>query len=166
MQSKYILFVFITFLAFGKTKTLSKHVHGEVSLDLAVDGKELLILLKSPAESFLGFEYKAKTKAEKEKVSQLKKDWKENLSKILGLEAIKGCKTTSSKWEQKFESKSHSSIVAESYFKCKENLEGKNLKISFKDKYKNIKKIHIQLIRENGSVLSKEFKDKIIKINL
>jgi hypothetical protein len=42
-------------------RDLSAHVHGDVFLDIATDKNQLLILLKTPSESFLGFEYKAKT---------------------------------------------------------------------------------------------------------
>ena len=46
-------------------KNLSAHVHGSVHLDIATDKNQLLVMLKSPSESFLGFEYKAKSKKEK-----------------------------------------------------------------------------------------------------
>jgi len=61
-------FVFLSFFVFSTnafSKNLGAHVHGHVSIDMAVDKNELLVMLNSPADNFLGFEYKAKSEKEK-----------------------------------------------------------------------------------------------------
>jgi len=145
---------------------LDAHVHGSVNLDIATDGNELLIMLKTPAESFLGFEYKAKSKSEMALVKKVKNQWKTGLIELIGGKALKDCKITKSSWEQVFNGKNHSSIVAESYIKCQKSVSNRTLQVSLKKEYSHIRKINIQLIRENGSVLNKKFSQAIFQITL
>lgn len=146
--------------------SLDAHVHGYVNLDIAVDKKELLIMLKTPAESFLGFEYKAKTLKEKQKLEEVRKSWLKDLKVNLGEVALKNCTQKDSKWKQVFMGENHSQIEAEAYFSCKKLLSGKTLLISFKRDYKRIQKINLQVILDNGKIIAKEFSDDIIKIQI
>lgn len=41
------------------------HVHGQVKLDVAVEGPAIVIAMESPLENFVGFEHAPKTDAEK-----------------------------------------------------------------------------------------------------
>ena len=155
-----LLTIFITLFmlnSFG-AKSLPAHEHGSVKLDLAVDNKTLLVMLNSPSESFLGFEYKAKSKKEKRLLEEVKTDWNKNLLNFIGTKELKSCRITKSSWKQKFTSSSHSNIVAESYIDCPNKLSGKKITLKLMSKYQRIKKIHIQLIRDNGSAESKTFK--------
>lgn len=139
------------------SKNLSAHVHGSVNLDIATDKKQLLVMVISPAESFLGFEYKAKTTEEKKIAQKAKNDWSNNIISYLGKDALKDCSIGSSKWEQHFEGKSHSRIEAEAVINCKELLSNRSLKIKLKSNYPRIKLIKLQLLRDNGSVENKQF---------
>jgi hypothetical protein len=165
---KKIAIVFLIFFSPKLTlakKNLSAHVHGVVSLDVASDKKQLLVMLNTPSESFLGFEYKARTKAEKDVVLQVKNEWIMGLISYLGTDVLKDCKVSKSKWEQHFESKVHSRIEAEAYIDCNNILAGRTLSITFSSKHKSINVIHLQLLRENGTVLSKKFnKDFEVKL--
>lgn len=154
-------FIFLTLFILpinSYCQNLSAHVHGSVHLDMATDKKQLLVMLKSPSESFVGFEYKAKTKEENEKVAQVKDDWTNRLIDHIGKEALKDCKISSSTWKQKFESKTHSSILGEAYIDCQKKVAGRELKITFQSQYPKIQVIKVQLLREDGSVLNKKFK--------
>ena len=147
-------------------KNLQAHVHGSVHLDIATDKNQLLIVLKSPAESFLGFEYLAKTPAEKALVKKLENQWKSELFNNLGAETLKDCKITKASWKQKFSGKSHSSILAEAYIQCENPLKNRLLHISFKKSHNRIKIIKLQLIREDGSVLNKEYAKENFSVKL
>jgi len=163
---KYAALFFLSLFIIQPTyaQNLSAHVHGSVHLDIATDKNQLLVMLKSPSESFVGFEYKAKTKKEKEKINKAKTEWTKNLLNYLG-KNLSDCKISSSTWKQKFEGKSHSTILAEAYIDCKKKVAGRELNISFSSNYPNIKAIHTQLLRENGSVINKKFaKDFKIKL--
>lgn len=148
------------------SKSLGAHVHGLVNLDVAIDKHQMLVMLKTPSESFLGFEYKAKTTKEKALVEQVKRDWNKNLLHYLGKTSLKDCKISSSDWTQKFNGKFHSNIIAESYIDCVKPLKDRSISISFKSKYKSIQSIDLQLLREDGSVINKTYNNKVIKIKL
>ena len=96
-------------------KSLGPHVHGSVHLDMATDKKQLLVMLKSPAESFLDFEYRPKTRKEKKLQEKVKSQWNQKLLNYLGPQTLKDCKITKSNWKQEFNGQTHSSIIAESY---------------------------------------------------
>lgn len=165
---KYIFKILLTISILtcsSRAKNLGSHVHGSVHFDIATDKNQILVMLKSPAESFLGFEYRAKTKDEKMFVSKVKKDWKENLMTYLGKKNLSDCKISKSSWKQTFQGKLHSSISAESYIDCKNPVKGRVLNVSFNSSYPNIRSIHLQLLREDGSVLKKEYQ-KDFKIKL
>ena len=147
-------------------KNLQPHVHGSVHLDIAADKNQLLVMLKSPSESFLGFEYPAKTDSEKALVKKVKHQWENKILELLGVQALRDCKITKASWKQEFSGKSHSSIMADSYIRCENSLAKRSLQISFKKTFKRIKTINVQLIREDGSVLNKEYAKETFLIKL
>jgi hypothetical protein len=161
-----IIYIIISSENVVAQKSLSAHVHGLVGLDLAVDKNEFLIMLKSPSSSFLSFEYKARSKKEVKQLGIVKKEWEENIIKFLGEDALKDCKIKSYEWKQEFSGENHSEILAESYIMCKKKLAGRELSINLKEKYPNISVIHLQLLRNDGTAVSKRFKKNIIKIKL
>ena len=57
-------------------------------------------------------------------------------------------------------------ITAESYLNCSQRLTNRVLNLSFKEKHSPIHKIKVQYLKEDGSVFTKTFKDKIIKLKL
>ena len=147
-------------------QNLQAHVHGSVRLDMATDKDQLLVMLNSPAESFLGFEYPAKTESEKARVKKVKQQWESDIFSYLGVQALKDCKITKASWKQEFSGKSHSRIVADSYIRCESSLEKRSLEVSFKKAHNRIKKINVQLIREDGSVLNKEYAKETFAVKL
>jgi hypothetical protein len=154
----FFILVFSPKVIFAK-KSLSAHVHGRVYLDIASDKKELLVILKSSSESLLGFEYNARSQREKAILEKVKKEWSQNLLLYLGANELSDCKISNSKWKQHFESKVHSNIEAEAYIDCNNILAGRTLQIAFLSKYKKINVLYLQLLREDGSILSKKFKN-------
>ena len=147
-------------------KDLGAHVHGAVSLDIATDKKQLLIMLNSPSDSFLGFEYQAKSKTEKELLEKVKSDWTKKIINYLGSQSLEGCNITKSNWKQKFNGKNHSSIEAEAYIKCESSLKGRILEISLKKNYNHIKEINVQLLRDDGSAVKQKQTKEIFHIKL
>lgn len=67
-----------------------KHEHGVADMDIALDGKQLLVQLTSPTANFLGFEHEPSTKAQKKAYEKLAKTLNKP-SKIIDLEGGK-CK--------------------------------------------------------------------------
>ena len=66
MKVPISLFIIYFFLSVScEAKSLGAHVHGDVYLDVATDKNQLLVMLRTPSDSFLGFEYQASTNKEK-----------------------------------------------------------------------------------------------------
>ncbi len=83
------------------TLAAEKHVHGEAELFIALQGKQVLLELESPADNILGFEYQPSSEKEK----SLLKNSLETLSKYTSLVALKqgGCEQTKVNIESPFE---------------------------------------------------------------
>lgn len=145
-------------------KSFGAHTHGEANLDFAVENKTLLIMLSSPSESLLGFEYRPRTKEEKNSVKSLENSWNKDLFGLFnGLQS--NCSIADKKFEIKYDGASHSSIEAESYIECQDVVTGKEISISLFDQFKKLKKIKIQHIKADGKSISL-IKTKSFKLKL
>ncbi|MCP4915091.1 MAG: DUF2796 domain-containing protein [Oligoflexia bacterium] len=146
-------------------KSLGKHVHGSIGLDIATDKKQILIMLKGPSDSFLGFEYKAKTKEEKEKLNKVKNLLTKKVTSLFGKE-IESCKAKSPQFKQTFQGKGHSEVQLETYVECPDSVKGKTMEVQLISKFPRMETIHVQLLREDGSVVSKKFKKSKFELKL
>lgn len=135
---------------------LSAHVHGLASLDVATDKKQVLIMFKSPGFSVFGFGHAPKTQKDKMTFSKIKKSWTQNEG-IFGLKGS-SCKIKSSDLSVEFTGKNHSEVNAEVTLNCDKEVKGIELEIKLIKAWIGIKEIHFQLLREDGSVVSKKTK--------
>ena len=147
-----------------KHKHLKAHVHGKVKLDITADKSDLLVEMESPAESFLGFEYRAKTPEEKALVAKVKEDWRGHAFRHFS--PLDDCKIVKSHWKQKFSGKRHSSIVAGIHIRCPESMKKRKLSVSLKKRYPSIDEIHLRLVGEGGLSRKKEFSTPEFQIPL
>ena len=147
-------------------KSLDAHVHGIVHLDIASEKNELLVMLKTPSESLLGFEYKPKTEEEKKKLTSAKTLWNEDLIKLLGKKALGDCKISKVNGTKGFPEsitvvlKPNHILIAQNQFS------GRVLEVNFKRYYTNIQKINLQLIREDGTVDSRKISKESFNLKL
>lgn len=146
-------------------KSLGKHVHGSIGLDIATDKKQILVMLKGPADSFLGFEYKAKSKEEKKKLTEVKNLLTKKVTTLFGKE-IESCKAKSPKFKQTFQGKGHSEVHLETYIECSDSVKGKTMEVQLFSKFPRMETIHVQLLREDGSVVSKKYKNSKFELKL
>ncbi|MBY0415091.1 MAG: DUF2796 domain-containing protein [Bdellovibrionales bacterium] len=155
-------------------KGLGAHEHGSIKLDLAASEKTLEIDLDGPAESFLGFEYLAKTVKDKKTFEDAKTLWtKDLLTKLFVLDKKLGCKVTEVKFEQvvdsdedhkdehgKKEAGVHSDIEATAKIVCAQNLMNQSLSVAVKKNFPHIKKLTIDLVATE----TKTFDAKAVEI--
>ena len=165
MKSKLYFALLLLVHCVNSVHALDAHVHGVVNLDIAVDKTEMLIIIKSPSDSFLGFEYKAKVDQEKGTVLKVKDFFTKTPFRIFNEEELKKCIVTNSSWKQEFSGENHSSLIIEAYLKCPFKLEGKSLSLSIFDTYPKIKSVHLQVLSENLNY-KKILKDKRFKIKI
>jgi len=77
-------------IAADKHEEIGAHEHGHGSFNMAIDGNKVSMELEAPGADIVGFEYKAKTKAQKAKVKQATDDLKK-IANVVGLPAAAGC---------------------------------------------------------------------------
>ncbi|WP_373974301.1 DUF2796 domain-containing protein [Chitinibacter sp. SCUT-21] len=108
----------IPLLSIAKEHSHGAHVHGAAEIDVAIDGKTLLITLESPADNLLGFERAPKTDAEKAKLKTVT----EQLNKaelLFAPAATAQCKAAAPVVTMpSFKKGEHSDISAEYQFTC------------------------------------------------
>lgn len=143
---------------------LGAHVHGLAGLDVATDKNQILIMFKTPGFSAFGFGHKPKSKEQKEKFNEVKNNWIKN-ENLFGLKGSM-CKIKSQNFSVEYTGKSHSELNAELTLECDKDVKGTELEVKIIEKWKKIKEIHLQLLRADGTVGSKKFKDKVYTIKL
>lgn len=74
-----------------KHKQLGAHEHGHGNFNMAIEGNKVTMELEAPGADIVGFEHKAKTKAQKAKVRKAKKMLKK-VGSVVGLPKAAGCK--------------------------------------------------------------------------
>lgn len=155
--------------------SLSAHEHGHVSFEMAIDGMQAAVELRGPAESFVGFEHKPKTKKEKKLVKSLEKDLKQQALTLLGFDAALECKLSSYGFDMIHESNhkhdhdhdhdhgdkhkgEHSEIKISYKFDCKKMVQATKLELGLKKSFNNIKNISVAILPSNGNAFAVELK--------
>lgn len=94
------------------------HVHGVAELEVASEGKQLNIMLESPADNLLGFEHAPKTPAEAAKLKQALQTL-QAAAKLFALDAAAQCQAAPVRvTPPKFAKGGHSEFAAEYQFRC------------------------------------------------
>lgn len=94
------------------------HVHGAAEIDVAIEGKKLVITLESPADNLLGFERAPKTDAEKAKLKSVAEQLN-NAALLFVPDAAAQCKAAAPVVKMPtFKAGEHSDIDAEYSFEC------------------------------------------------
>lgn len=69
------------------------HVHGIAEVNIAVEGKKIVIELRTPTEGLMGFEHEAKTDAEKKKRDAALQTLERRFADLVILDTKLGCKS-------------------------------------------------------------------------
>lgn len=138
-----------------KGESLSAHVHGEVQLSLAVDGQQMALEIKSPAESLLGFEHRPKNEQQKTKWSELQASWKKNLWGIIEFPEDLKCTPNNQEIQMKADD-GHADIEASALIDCQTNLASKEIKLIMMRQFASIKKLKVDVLPSNQSAYSRE----------
>lgn len=102
----------------GHSHSHGAHVHGVAQLDVAIEGKTLLIALESPADNLLGFERAPKTEAEKAKLKTVTEQLQQAATLFVP-DAAAQCKAAAPVVNMpSFKKGEHSDIDAEYRFDC------------------------------------------------
>ena len=156
-------------LAHAQQSNSGAHVHGVSELNIIIEGNKLEIQLRSPAVNIVGFEHKAGTEQQINKVkqSELKLNDHEalfsfssgscrlnrtkiDLSDLIKSNATEKNSHTPSNHNQEHEHDDHSEIVAHYYYDCEDMDELSSLSFSFFDVFPAMQQINGIWITTSG----------------
>ncbi len=162
----------------GHKKGMGAHEHGSLTLEVAVEGKQINIEIEAPAESFIGFEYVAKTEKEKAAFAKAETLWtKDLLTKLFIIDASIGCSLAETSFKQvaeehadshnkekKKHSGEHSEIHASAIVNCQKDLKGQTASIAFKKEFTKIKKMTVDLAGSETKTIQIKKAVEVIKL--
>jgi hypothetical protein len=122
-------------------------VHGAAKLNIAIEGKSITIQLESPADSIVGFEYTAKTAADKTRQEAALNTLKTRIGEMVAFDPKAACKVTPRKVAvEKDPGEDHSDVNAEFTGSCSGSLAGTTLRFGFSRVFPRIVDIDVQLL--------------------
>ncbi|MFL9711834.1 DUF2796 domain-containing protein [Methylobacillus sp. Pita1] len=128
------------------------HVHGAAKLNIAIEGRSLILALESPMESLLGFEHAPRNSQEQAAVDALKKQLSKP-AQLFELPAKAECENTAIDLESPlFEhdihqhDSHHADLDAEFAYECKQPGQLKRLSVQLFERFPHLHKIDVQIV--------------------
>lgn len=127
------------------------HVHGMATLDLVMDGQELMLHLQSPLMNFLGFEHQPETEQQK----AIYHDMLQQLEMLDVLLTVEGstCKAESIEIDEPFDSQGqagHADLDVSYFVRCEQPDNITGLKINLFDVYNRLETLQVQMVLPTG----------------
>ena len=145
----------------GQQRTHKAHEHGHAKLNIAFEtttGTPVgSVELEAPADSIIGFEYAAKSPADKAKQEKALATLKARFSEMVVLPT--GCKMTPAKVAVHLDG-SHSEVHAEFNVKCAGPIAGKSISFGFSKVFPKIDEVEVQLLAGSQQAKLEVEKDK------
>lgn len=133
------------------------HVHGKAQLQVAGEGTDLLVSLRSPAANFLGFEHTPQTEKERKTANQAR-DFLQKVAQWLGLEGG-NCRIASVDIGNAEAHEHHTDIEVEAMFHCAKLAELQGLSLELFSEFPAVETIELEWVieqRQGSAVLSRE----------
>lgn len=143
------------------------HVHGVASVDIAIDGRSLVVLVDMPLDSLVGFERAPRTAAERRAAADALSRMRDasawlipdatalcSLSEVSVLapvlEAAAPAAPSSPQGTTGAQDEAHADLRAEVRFDCKEAAQLKTLRLGLADTFNRIRRIDVQVAGPQG----------------
>ncbi|MGK6309191.1 DUF2796 domain-containing protein [Variovorax sp. DT-64] len=134
------------------------HVHGQLKLDIAIEGPTVVIEMESPLENFVGYEHAPKTEAEKkmadDAVAQLRAA--DQLFKIdpaanckLGPVTLRSAALGLGKAETGA-GEGHADLDGTFAFNCTKATEAKFIELALVNAFKGVRQVDVQIVSPDG----------------
>jgi hypothetical protein len=142
----------------GAAAQQKAHVHGVVTLDVAVDGPTLSVQLEAPADSLLGFEHRPRTAAQKQAAAQLQQRLRD-AAPWLRPNAEAACQLREGTVESalfetdapgKAEGDGHADIDAGYRFECRQPQALATLELGLFEAFPRMQRIEVQMAGPKG----------------
>ncbi len=145
MKTIFSVLLFVSLFAGAQDKKHREHrahSHGHAELSIAIDSLVGQLEFKSPAESIVGFEHKAKSDKDVQRLTTAKVDFETNISKYVQFDSSLGCKFEKKSIEMVSDASDdhHADFVARFDVTCAKPLQGTTILFDFTSvkKLKNI----------------------------
>ncbi|WP_373999151.1 DUF2796 domain-containing protein [Bdellovibrio bacteriovorus] len=123
------------------------HVHGSGKASLAFDGKNGKIELHVPAESIIGFEHQAKSKADKQKKDKALAKLEEKIGEMIVLDPALKCEIKKDIFEVN-QHDSHAEVEAEFNVTCEAPAAGSTITFNFSKQFPRLKKVQVDVLAD------------------
>lgn len=160
------VFIIFSITAFaGEHREHKAHAHGMAKLSMAFESNKGQIDFDIPAESVIGFEYKAKTAQDKKRQSDALKLFENKISQMIVFDDKLKCVFKKETLDVTSEVKnSHSDIEAVFNIVCDKSPLGSDVEFNFQAVFSRIKKVEIQVVIDSlqKSVEASKNKTKLL----
>jgi hypothetical protein len=135
------------------------HVHGVVALDVALEGPRVVLSLKAPLDSLVGFERAPRTDAERRAAADVLARLRQP-DALFRLDAAAGCRRVSAEvaapvlearpGAAKGSADGHAELEAQIAYDCSQPDALKTLEVGLADTFKRIRRIDVQVAGSRG----------------
>lgn len=148
------------------------HVHGTAEVNIAVEGKRVMVELRTPSVGVMGFEHEAKSDADKKKRDAALKRMEEKFGEMIVLDKKLGCKLQGgnatlvqsdekSAKDAKSAAKSgeHREVRASYQYECDKAPSGSRVKFGVTKVFPAIHEVKVQVIgdaKQSGATIKKD----------
>lgn len=152
------------------------HVHGIAEVNIAVEGKKIVIELRTPTEGLMGFEHEAKTEAEKKARDAALRTLESRFADLVILDKKLGCKSQSAKvridhsdkrdekdkkhgHEGDKKSGEHREARAAFEYECQQNPAGSTVHFGVTKLFPDIHELKVQVLshaKQSGATIKKD----------
>ncbi len=156
------LFLALAFLLFtqnavGQSRHVGSHEHGKGTLNIAIEGKLIVIELEAPGADIVGFEHPAKNAADRDAIEKAKAVLRDS-DRVFTIPSSAGCDLERAKVDLFSEEASdgstenHTEFFATYQLGCADPDQASELRLPYFETFPNARQLLIQLISRKGSV--------------
>lgn len=132
-------------------KTQKAHDHGAAEINIAVEGSKADIELHTPAMGIVGFEYMAKSAADKKKQADALAKVKASIGQIVVFDPSLGCKISAKDVQVVQEEEDHAEVDGDFQAVCAKPLAGAKVTFGLTKAFPALTSVKVQAVGTSGS---------------
>lgn len=130
---------------------LGAHVHGEMDMSIAVEGRNIFFEISGASDGMLGFEHEPKTEEQTEAWNSLRSYWsRSNTMDVFSFDQSINCHGHSSEVQMLIpEGGGHSNLLIQGQIMCNSDVSGLKLQSGFLDHFQRLHKLNIEVLADS-----------------
>jgi hypothetical protein len=122
------------------------HVHGTAAVNIAIDDRTAVIEFTAPTDGVIGFEHQAKSAADQSKQAKALDLLRQNMDKMVLLDAALGCRFSPTKVDVVRQDAEHAEVHASFAVDCQAPLPGSKMRFGFTKIFPRIQTVTMQVV--------------------